>query len=316
MKNLKIGIIGLGSIGQRHVSELLNLGITQFYALRTNKGAKKVDESFSPYVKNLSDINEFLSLELDGYIIANPTAFHANSLKLIIDKQKSIFIEKPIFSDINDFNLFLNIDTSKIQVGFCLRFSNFFKRIKEILDQNILGDIYHSRFNVGQYLPTWHPYTDYRNEYYSREELGGGALTTLSHELDLALYFFGKPSRSFKKSYKMSDLEIDVDDYSLILNEFGDHHINRIEFDFLSKNKERKGVVFGQKADLHYDFFQQTLKVFNETGERIIDKKIDLNNMYAEQMSAFLELITKGKQKGSSWEENFTITKIIENKYG
>ncbi len=35
---MKIGIIGLGSIGQRHARTLIKLGITDIYALRTKKG--------------------------------------------------------------------------------------------------------------------------------------------------------------------------------------------------------------------------------------------------------------------------------------
>lgn len=315
IENTKIGIIGLGSIGQRHVKELLALGVQKFYALRTNKGAKNVECDLTSHVTDIYATNDFLNLALDGYIISNPTSLHSSTLQLLKNKCNPIFIEKPLFRSSEDFNLFNELETSKIQVGFCLRFSNFFWRIKELLGQNILGDIYHSRLNVGQYLPLWHPYADYRAEYYSKEALGGGALKTLSHELDLAMYLFGLPTKSITKSYKLSNLEIDVDDYSLILNEFGKSHLNRIEFDFLSKNKERKGIIYGENADLHYDFFNKSIKVFNGDGLEIVNENIELNNMYSSQMSAFLKLINNGKTMGSSWKENKVITKIIEDKY-
>ena len=41
-QKIRIGIIGLGSIGWTHINALHELGVTNIYALRTNKGAKVI----------------------------------------------------------------------------------------------------------------------------------------------------------------------------------------------------------------------------------------------------------------------------------
>ena len=312
-QDIKLGIIGLGSIGLRHINELIELGIEKVYALRTNKGNKTIAEKVKPFVTDVFSEEEFLALDLDGYIISNPTSLHIDAINMVAVKNKPLFIEKPLCDSLSEIDSIQHLDHGLLQFGYCLRFNQLFVRVKEIIESNQLGKIYHSRINVGQYLPSWHPYTDYREEYFAKKELGGGALRTLSHEIDLAIYFFGLPTKSTSLTAHTSSLEIDVDDYALLLLSYGKMHISRIEIDFLSKKKERKGVVFGELADLHYDLFENTIYLYDPEGNEIKKEVIEENNMYQQQMVAFLEFIQSKKCQGSTWEENIQIMKIIEN---
>ena len=74
-----------------------------------------------------------------------------------------------------------------------LRYHPHVKKIKEIIDSNLLGKAYSARFEFGSHLPFWHPWEDYRVSYASKAELGGGVINTIAHELDLIQYFFGEP---------------------------------------------------------------------------------------------------------------------------
>lgn len=312
--NIKIGIIGFGSIGIRHTEELISLGVNFFYALRTGKGAKKVPNKLEQFVTNIYNKKDFLDLNLDGYIIANPTSLHIEALNVISNKNKPVFIEKPICQSLQELDNLKCFDRDLLQIGFCLRFHSLTLQIKKVIDSNILGQVYHSRLNVGQYLPTWHPYTDYKTEYFSLKSLGGGAIRTLSHELDLAIHFFGVPQTYKSLQTKVSDLEIDVDDYSLVLLTYK-NHLSRVEMDFLSKKIERNGVVFGTFADLHYDYVSNTIEVVDKDGNEIIKEKIQANNMYNSQMQAFINfIITKElDSKISTFSDSINLIKVIEN---
>ena len=311
----KIGIIGLGSIGMRHCTELIKIGNVSLFSLRTNKGVKEIPTEIKEHVTFVYDENEFLNLNLDGYIISNPTSLHIKAINLIARTNKPIFLEKPLCNSLSEIGEIEYINKDLIQIGFCLRFNSIIKRVKEIIEGKILGKVYMSKLNVGHYLPTWHPYTDYRTEYFSQKKLGGGAIRTLSHEIDLAFYFFGKPTKTITYTEKTSNLEIDVDDYALLLLSFNNKHISRIEIDVIAKKKERKGVIYGEIADLHYDMFEKTIKVYDVNGDAIIDENVSDNNMYYEQMLTFLDLIKSKKNNSyfSSWDENIEIMKIIEN---
>ena len=69
-----------------------------------------------------------------------------------------------------------------------------------------LGEIHKANLFSGHFLPLWHPYADYRLEYYARKDLGGGVLRTLSHEIDLMHYLFGKVKELFALVEKISKL--------------------------------------------------------------------------------------------------------------
>lgn len=284
----KIGVIGLGSIGVRHCLALKELGVTDIYALRTNKGNKVIPVELEGIVKSISNVSEFD--EVDGFIIANPTALHIDALKKIIGFNKPVFIEKPLCNDLADLSgIGDELNHIYIQIGFCLRFNNVIKKVKEIIESKAIGQIYHCRMNVGQFLPLWHPYADYREEYFSKKELGGGAVRTLSHEMDLAQFFFGQPTALKAYSDKVSNLDIDVDDYTCLLLNYNDALVVRIEMDFLSKKVERYGKIYGTELDLTYDVFDHKIELHNKEGKLEKEFNISHQDMYQEQMKTFLD---------------------------
>lgn len=308
----KIGIIGLGSIGERHLNELVKLGVDQIYALRTNKGAKEIDQGLQGQIQSVYDKETFLGLDLDGYIIANPTSMHVETISYLKERNKPIFVEKPFCNHLDELDLLNGLDESSFQVGFCLRFLKIIQKVKELIDGGEYGAVHHSRLNVGQYLPSWHPYADYRKEYYAQKKLGGGVLRTLSHELDLALYFFGKPDSYKTLISKTSELEIDTDDYALVLLNYK-NQLCRVEMDFLSKKKYRNGIVFCKDADIHYDIFSNLIEVFDTDGKLVKTITVEPNNMYHDQMLAFLEFVKTKKINpiAANLKDSVELMKII-----
>ena len=62
------------------------------------------------------------------------------------------------------------------------------------------------------YLPDFHPYENYKNSYAASKKLGGGALNTLSHEVDLIAFFFGLPKKYFSFETNSKSLNIQAND--------------------------------------------------------------------------------------------------------
>src|SRR5690606_34600852 len=198
--------------------------------------------------------------------------------------------------------------SARIQIGFCLRFNSLFKVVKSILAAGQLGEVNLAKLESGQYLPLWHPYTDYRGEYFSRKELGGGALRTLSHEIDLSLFFFGFPRGVRAVVDKFSNLEIDVDDYACILLDYPKASV-RIEIDFLQKKSKRCGLICGTEADLEYDLVQNKVWVYDKTGNMLQEIHPNRNDMYFDQMHDFLNNV--GDETYSTLKESVALMKII-----
>jgi predicted dehydrogenase len=283
----KIGIIGLGSIGLRHVQAIKAIGIDQIFHYKTGKGNKLIPKDLESQIIVVDNIEEFR--KVDCIIISNPTSLHGKAVKEVVSLKKPIFVEKPLsdtYVEDNELQMLLEDYPAKIQLGFCLRFHPIILKVKEILNNETLGDIYFSRLDVGQYLPTWHPYTDYSQEYFSIKKLGGGAIRTLSHEIDLAIFFFGKPLSVKGQVSKVSNLNIDVDDYSSALLKYQSIMVN-LNIDFLSRKPHRKGVIMGKKADLYYDIFSKEIFIIDNDGKQT-NYTIEDKDMYVEQMRSFV----------------------------
>ena len=307
---IKVLIVGLGSIGQRHANALHEIGVTEIAALRTNKGQKPIDLSF--------DVIEFYSEEEaflwnpTHMVISNPTSLHVPYVELAIRKDIPFFVEKPISDDMDDIHPQLRSELCQGVVGYNLRFHGLFNFIKRAVESKTYGEVVTAKLHVGQYLPNWHPYEDYRNAYYAKKELGGGGLRTLSHEIDLIQYFFGKVNTVFAKVEKNSNLEIDVDDVTnIIANADLCSQIN-LHINLLDPRIKRKGNIYFTKGVLEYDFIKsKVIFVANNGDEDLVYSTVeDINIQYQNQMKEFVGM--SGSSFACSFEEGLQVKQIIE----
>jgi predicted dehydrogenase len=102
-------------------------------------------------------------------------------------------------------------------------------------------------------MPVWHQNENYLKSYSSQKKLGGGVTLTLSHEIDLAYYIFGKV-KSISVINLKNTLNIDVEDKIIVYLEHYNGCISRVYLNFASRFSERKIEVYDQKSKLIYDF--------------------------------------------------------------
>ncbi len=227
-------------------------------------------------------------------------------------KKKTIFVEKPLVSNGTELNSLNSVDKDLIKVGYCLRYDATIQEVKRILDSNEIGTPFLAKLYSGQYLPSWHPYTDYRNEYFSKHSLGGGAIRTLSHEIDLSNYFFGIPSSSEAFALKVSDLEIDTDDFSVILCHYA-NSVATIEVDFLSLDPIRGGHIFSTDGELKYDVMKNSIEIkYRDSARSPQSMVIDKSDMYIEQMKDFMRCIYGEENQLCSFTDAACVVDIIE----
>lgn len=311
---LVIGLIGLGSIGTRHALKLKELGVKKIVCLRTNAGAKKeIDPQLQSIVQIFSSEKEFRDQKPNALIISNPTALHANALEQFADLNIPVFVEKPMISESSEANQLTKLQKDLIFVGYCLRYHSIIQTVQKLIKEQTVGKIFLAKLAAGHYLPDWHPYTDYTKEYYSRKDLGGGALRTLSHEIDLMVHFFGTPNKRNVTAGKLSDLKIDVDDYALLQADYGDCHV-RVELDFISLDSTRTGSFYGDGGEIHFDFGAALVYVIDrKTKEKRIIEYDVKQDMYLEQMKAFLNFVnTRTQSLFCTFDEAYVISNIID----
>lgn len=312
---MRIGIVGLGSIGKRHVRCLRQLGYEDIIALRTKKGTTKTLPVEFNYTKEVFDVDDFYSNNLDGVIISNPTSLHIETIKIPLEKKIPIFLEKPLADSLEQLREIEDYDVTNVMVGFCWRYNEIINIAKRFIASGKLGRIYKANLYRGQFLPSWHSYADYRKEYYARKDLGGGAIRTLSHEIDLMHYFFGDPKELCASVEKISDLEIDVDDNVYMICKMANHSLVSIELDYFNPVLTIRGIVFGSEGTVEYSFSKSNVTFTDYDGKIGIvyeNANLDWNKMYIDQMKNFVNFIRNKEGLCCTFEDGVNVMKVIK----
>ena len=308
---MKVGIIGLGSIGRKHAAILHRLGISDIFALRSNKGTLQQLPVELSFVQETTSLQDFRDTGLNGIVICTPTSLHIPNLLDSLSLKIPILIEKPLSDSFKALVPLEGQITDRIRVAYCLRFHPVFKEIKKILTENELGRVLKAVITVGQYLPHWHPYADYREEYYSLKKMGGGALRTLSHELDILQYLIGNYNALSASVKKISSLEIDTDDNVFIIGQHADRIESFLEIDFLAPRPRRRGCILCEKGEIVYDLIEPSLKIIPYQGEPN-NRAIKKEDMYVNQAMDFINLMEGKEDMASAYDEAKQVMLVIE----
>ena len=233
---MRFMIAGYGSIGRRHLHNLMTLGEQDVFLYRTGRSTLPAEEIAG--VESETDLEAALARKPHAVIIANPTASH---LSVAIPAARAgchLLLEKPISHDLTglpELKQALSEGGGQVLIGFQFRYHPGLRKIDQVLSSGELGVPLSARCEWGEYLPGWHPWEDYRQSYSARPELGGGVVLTLSHPLDYLSWFFGTVTDLWADACSLSSLGLDVEDHAEIILRFSS----------------------GVRASLHLDYYRR-----------------------------------------------------------
>lgn len=296
-------IIGSGSIGRRHARNARTLGLRTIVCDVDIERAKKLAEEinsekfYTDYKKACEENPEIVAA-----IVATPSQFHIENAKFLAEKGIHLFIEKPLASGMEGVDDLIDIIESKkivAMMGQSYRFHEGYLTLKKLLEDGVIGKIYHVNLFGGQYLPDWHPNIDYRTEYAAQKKLGGGALhTSMSHNFDSVAWLFGKINEFSGWKARLGDLEIDVDDSVFCLIKTSRDIVVMCQTDFLQRISRHRMIVVGEKGTIGADFVTHEITV-ELPGEKTSVQKyfFEPNGRYVEELKHFVQLVEDGSVK-------------------
>lgn len=137
-KPVKIGIIGLGRMGQNHLrvlSLLADAEVKFVFDLNANEAKRIVQSKGIPVAE---DLTQALG-DVEAVVIASPTTTHLDYILQASELVKNIFVEKPIADTLSNS---LQVEQAVIsrglnlQVGFIERFNPAVEQMKRLVDQS------------------------------------------------------------------------------------------------------------------------------------------------------------------------------------
>ena len=288
-------VVGCGSIGERHIRNLIDISSHNIIAFDTSKERLDVmKELFN--VETCDNIERCFDCDIDAVIICTPPNTHIQVAEQAIAHGAHVFIEKPISDRLDGLDkLIENAANNKkiILVGYCFRFSEGLKMVKSLIDSGKLGKILSVKAEFGQYLPDWRPWQNYKQSYTAKKELGGGIILDGSHEIDYLYWLVGDVREVFCFADKISALEVETEDTAEILLRFLNGAIGEIHLDFTQRAYSRNCKMIGEMGTLIWDFGEQTVRFYSANSKEweTYDVDADANFMYIEEMKHFLQCI-------------------------
>lgn len=302
-------MIGLGAIGQRHARNLRALlgDDLELAAVRSKRGGKVItddltigdgspEDDFNGGI--YTDLKSALDTRPDLVFVCTPSNMHVEAAIRAVECGAAVFIEKPLSSDMTGVEKLLESARNRnavVAIGCQLRFHPALRRLRALVESGAIGQILAVHVEQGEYLPSFHPYEDYRESYAARSDLGGGVIVTQIHEIDYLYWLFGMPTRVFAVGGKLGELEIDVEDSVSALFEYSRDERQvavHVHLDYLQRPPRRTCRIVGTAGVLDLDLRAPLLQHFNANGQIVEENRFpehDRTRMFRSELTSFLE---------------------------
>lgn len=190
MKKLKVGIIGSGFIAEHHChsySHLPNVEIVGMSSLMMDE-ALALMKKFDIPGKPIKNYKELLKLDCDAISICVPNYLHEEITTEVLNSGKNALVEKPFARHVEEGERMLDAERSSgKRIFYCENnmYAPTFSKIKEVIDEGGLGQIYMGRGKEQHSGPhsAW---------FYKKDKAGGGALIDLGiHDIACLVWYLG-----------------------------------------------------------------------------------------------------------------------------
>jgi predicted dehydrogenase len=299
----RILVVGCGSIGQRHIRNLLELGVAEVLAFDVREDRRREVENQN--VQVLANLEEAWKKSPDAVVIAVPPSLHIPLALEAANHGCHLFIEKPLADGVQNIRELLEVVGKKrlvTLVGCNMRFHPGLILVKQLLDEEAVGRIVSASAAFGQYLPDWHPWEDYRQSYSARRDLGGGIILDAIHELDYMRWLLGEIQSVVCFAGNLGGLDIETEDTAGLLLRFAGGAIGEIHLDYVQRAYSRTCQIVGDQGTIHWDYVAREVRWYS-SGDRkwrvIPDPRgWEPNRMYLEEMRHFLRCLD-GNEKAA-----------------
>jgi predicted dehydrogenase len=304
-------VAGAGSAGSRHVENLQGLGVRDLALYRAT-----FRESALQDVPVERDLDAALRGRPLAALVCNATALHVPVALAAARAGAHVFLEKPVSHSLDGVAELAHEARARgltIMVGFQFRFHPALRQVKAWVEEGAVGEVVSARARWGEYLPLWHPGEDYRLGYSARQDLGGGAVLTLSHPFDYLRWLVGEVVAVSAETVTRSGLGIEVEDAAEVLLHFESGALGSVSLDYVAQPPCHVLEVVGQRGLIRWSDPDGAARLHRGTGG---SARYDLppgftrNAMFVEEMRHFLACVRGEATPACGFEDGVRALKI------
>lgn len=293
---LKVLVIGTGSVGLRHIANLVELGCRVYaFSYRGQSGVNRHLDVFPESVELVDSIEDSVLSVFDAVVIANSTHLHIECALRCARLNKPFFIEKPLshnMKGVDELRSLVQGNKCIVEAGYMMRCHPNLQWIKALLSEKYIGDIAYIRCAVGQWLPDWRPDSDYRKSYSAKRDSGGGVIFDLIHELDLIQWLGGAVSEINAMVAHWENLDIETEAIAQIGIRTSNNILGQIHLDYVHPTYHRDFEIVGAKGAIYWDYTKNEacciMRNSDEDCQNTLPETFKRNDMFLSHMHHFL----------------------------
>lgn len=277
---MKIGVVGHGSIGSRHATNLRALG----HEVLVYDPANTRDVKFE---RNIYE-------ECEAVVIATPSPFHESGIRACVERGKHVLVEKPISVGIGGLPAILDSAADKgliVMMGNNLRMHPCVQMAKRWIAEGSIGRPLWAHFNCAQL----------NTKYSDSVVLNWGA-----HEVDVALHLLG-PAEVVTSTIQFN-CGMGVEDTADFVLKHESGARSSFHLDYVTPNEIREFWIAGEEDNIGVDLPSRHITC-KRLGSSVGPGDYDLD--YVNEMRAFVDRIEGKITPGATGEDGLVTLKVL-----
>lgn len=313
-KSIKILVVGVGSIGTRHIRNLQKLGYKNLSVFDPDSKARDRIAALVPSGSHSDLAAAFRKERPNVVFICSPTNLHFRHLRMALRHGADVFLEKPLSYSFDGVGKAINYAQKKKLVAMVAcnyRFHKGWQKLQEIIVKKSFGRPLFCRVAMGYYLPDARPGTDYMKTY-AAGRYGGVLLDSGSHAVDYLRFLGEEVRRGFIFASRLSSLGISKEEVATLFLEYSNGITAAVSMDYISRKTTHRVEVITDKGLLTLDFKADILTFEDGRVKKVLYRgRGDPNQMFMDEVAHFLECVEKRKKPVQDLEEARKVTEIL-----
>ncbi len=321
MKTVKLGIVGLGAIGQLHLKHGLKLANAEVVAVAdTAKSALErakalgVKSTYTDYTEMLKDP------QVDAVLISLPTHLHLKCASQAAEAKKAIFLEKPIAVTVEEAKEVISAaqrNSVKLMLGYPMRFNKHFLQLKEDMDNGLIGDVENCHATYicsGPFVhrADGHAPAPVPEWWFNTQLTGGGVLVDLGcHIINLLRFLFGEVvdiKGQFGYRYRM-----DFEDSAMCLARFESGTLSAINVGWYSQEYILRVDLLGSVRNVSAEHMPPS--TISQAYQMLTKGISSFNQPHFDELQYFVNCLLKDETPSSTGLDGLRDLEVISKAY-
>lgn len=319
---MNIIVIGLGSMGKRRI-RLIKEMYPDFVVYGIDQREDRRAEAEKELGILTSSSTDSIPQKIDCAFVCTSPLPHAKLIAECLKHKWHVFTELNLVSD----GYVENIQLARANHCELFLSSTFFYReeIKYIRNKITKDKKWNYIYHIGQYLPDWHPWENYK-DFFVGDKRTNGCREIMAIELPWLTGTFGEVAKTKVVSDKMTELAIQYDDNFMIQLTHANGNKGVLIVDVVSPCAVRKLEVYAEGHYLSWEGTPESLAEYNsETKELLpvhLSEKTEhregyrafvVENSYKNEIREFFDVVLPGKPAQYGFKQDQKVLELIDS---